>query len=327
MPARSCGGRMLVACLISVLAGMACLLSSATAADSARQWSSTDGRTMTGTLEEAGEDSVKIRREDGRTFSIPLEKLSAPDRAFVASVNANARRMKGLEEGPYAEAIRGEWVKFSADKHGLIFQLYGGKELKRKKDTLFPLFIYLHGAGSKAEDVEAGKVETAARTMVSEEQYAKTPCFVCAPLCAPDLSWGPQVDKLHALIDDLIGNLPIDRDRIYLSGYSMGARGIASLLQARPDFYAAAMFADGAADPEWAKTINAALWLCFSGERDIESARKTAEAFQAAGKTAHFEGYPEATHNQIGFKLAKNPEVYEWIFGQKRLKAGAPATP
>jgi len=282
-----------------------------------RKWESTDGRTIEASLQKWTADQVTLRRSDGRTFNLPLTALSEKDQAFIKQMIADESRKKGFEDGPYADSFKGEWVKFPKEKLGLLFQLYGTKDLRRSK-TPVPLFVHLHGASARGSDVETGKVEIAAQRLAKSEQYSKTPCVIMVPTCPEGVGWGEQVSNLETVIDDLISQLPIDRDRIYLSGYSMGARGIGSMMESRPDFYAAGMFADGDTKPEWAKTINAALWLWFSGERDLAKAKKTAEAFTAAGKLAHFEGFPEFTHNQIHWKLAHDEEVFDWMFARRR---------
>ncbi|MDF1813935.1 MAG: hypothetical protein P1V20_17160 [Verrucomicrobiales bacterium] len=282
-----------------------------------RKWKSADGREIEAQLQRYSPDQVTLRRSDGKSFSIPLTSLSSVDQDYVKQLIADEDRAKGFLEGPYAQAFEGEWVKIPAEKHGLIFQLYGTKTLKRTKEPV-PLFVHLHGAAGRAPDVEVGNVEIAAQRLARDEQYSETPCIILVPLCPENVSWGEQVTRLEAIIDDLVSSLPVDRDRIYLSGYSMGARGIGSMLESRPDFYAAGMFADGDTNPEWAKTINAALWLWFSGERDLAKAKATADAFTAAGKMAHFEGFPDFTHNQIHWKLAHDEEVFDWIFSRRR---------
>jgi predicted peptidase len=286
-----------------------------------RSWESQDGRKIEATLQGWSPDSsqVALRRADGKVFALALSALSETDQKFVKQKIADQARLRGFKEGPYAEAFDGEWVKFPREKHGLIFQLYGTRQLARSKEPV-PLFVHLHGASSRGSDVETGKVEIAAKRLAREEQYKKTPCVIMVPTCPENVFWGQQVKELEAIIDDLIRELPIDRDRIYLSGYSMGARGIGSLLESRPEFYAAAMFADGETKTEWAKTIDTSLWLWFSGERNLERAKATAAAFQEAGKQVHFEGFPEFTHNQIHWKLAHDEEVFPWMFSQVRGK-------
>ncbi|MDP4792094.1 MAG: hypothetical protein NWR21_10330 [Verrucomicrobiales bacterium] len=250
-------------------------------------------------------------------FDVPLDKLSEADQGYVGQVVKDQNRAAGLSEGPFAELITGEWVKVPKEEHGILFQLYGTSKLKRL-DEPFPLFVHLHGAGARADDVEVGKVEIAPQKLASEEFYDDFPCLIIVPTCPPDKSWGDEADALEGLIDQLSDSLPINRNRIYLSGYSMGARGIGTLIERRPNHYAAGLFADGEAKMSWVDLTDTALWMTFSGERDLEGAKAVADAYTAAGKTAHFEGFPDHTHNQIHWTLAKTEGVYEWCFSQVR---------
>lgn len=258
-----------------------------------------------------------MRRSDGKTFEVPLTKLSEADQAHIRQHLTDQSRAEGLSDGPFADKVTGEWVKVPKGEQGLVYQIFGTSKLKRLKEP-FPLFIHLHGAGARADDVETGKVEIAPERLSKDEFYDDFPCLIVVPLCPTDTSWGDHTATLEKLIDTLTNSLPIDRNRIYLSGYSMGARGIGSLIESRPEFYAAALFADGEAKAGWVDTVDTALWFTFSGERDLAGAEKVANAYTAAGKTAHFEGFPDHTHNQIHWTLAKTEGVYEWCFSQVR---------
>ncbi|MEC5127785.1 hypothetical protein VSU19_13550 [Verrucomicrobiales bacterium BCK34] len=282
-----------------------------------RTWTSTTGQSFEGSLTSASEDSATVRRSDGKTFDVPLTKLSEADQTFVRQYLTDLSRAEGLSNGPFADKITGEWVKVPKEGQGLVYQIFGSSKLKRLKEP-FPLFVHLHGAGARAEDVETGKIEIAPERLSKEELYDDFPCLIVVPLCPPDTSWGDHTSTLEKLIDTLTNSLPIDRNRIYLSGYSMGARGIGSLIESRPNFYAAALFADGEAKESWVDTVDTALWFTFSGERDLAGAEKVANAYTSAGKIAHFEGFPDHTHNQIHWTLAKTEGVYEWCFSQVR---------
>lgn len=303
--------------LHSLLALLILLTSNLLSGAESRTWTSAEGKTFEGTLQTATEASASLRRSDGRTFDVPLDKLSSGDQEYVKQFLADRNRENGLSEGPFADKIKGEWVKVPMEEYGLQFQIYGTSKLKRLKEP-FPLFVHLHGAGARGSDMEIGKVEIAAQRLASEEIYDDHPCLIVVPLCPADTSWGDHKSKLEGLIDTLTNSLPIDRNRIYLSGYSMGARGIGSLIESRPQFYAAALFADGEAKASWVETVDTALWFTFSGERDLKGAEAVANAYTSAGKTAHFEGFPDHTHNQIHWTLAKTEGVYDWCFGQVR---------
>ncbi|MEM7699439.1 MAG: hypothetical protein AAF236_13660 [Verrucomicrobiota bacterium] len=287
-------------------------------AEETRTWTSADGRTLEASMVEATEQNVTLRLSNGQRFTLTLDKLSDADQEFIRATLADAARVDGLDSEPWSSRLEAEWVKIPIEEHGLVFQSFASSALKRESNQPFPLWIHLHGAGGRAVDVETGKVEIMAQKLALPENYDEHPCLIIAPLCPPDTYWGSHTQKLEKLIDHLTASLPVDRNRIYLSGYSMGARGIGSLLESRPKSYAAAMFADGDAKAEWVETVEAAVWFWFSGERNLEGARSVAEAFQAAGKIAHFEGFPDFTHNQIHWKLAHDEEVYPWMFSQVR---------
>lgn len=282
-----------------------------------RTWTSSAGKTFEGSLLTGTDTTAKVRRSDGKTFDIPLVGLAEGDRDYVKRVLFDRQRFQGLVDGPFADKITGEWVKIPEVTHDIVVQVYGARELKRAKEP-FPLFVHLHGAGARAEDVETGKVEIAPQRLASEEIYDEHPCLIVVPLCPPDTYWVNKRLVLEALIDKISDTLPIDRKRIYLSGYSMGARGIGTLLESRPEFYAAALFADGEAKMKWVEEVDTALWFTFSGERDLEGAKAVAEAYEAAGKVARFEGFPDHTHNQIHWTLAKTEGVFDWCFSQVR---------
>jgi predicted peptidase len=283
-----------------------------------RTWTSTEGKTFAGELKSSTDTTAKLRRSDGRVFDITLDKLSDADKKYIADFQAAQKKpAKTIKDSPFADKLDDKWVKLPKDDFGLIYQIYGSSKLSRSKEPI-PLFVHLHGAGARADDVEAGKVEIAPERLASEEFYKKHPCIIIAPLCPPDTSWGDHVGKLEKIIDNLIDSLPIDTHRIYLSGYSMGSRGVGSLLESRPKFYAAALFADGEAKMKWVDTVDTALWLTYSGERDFAAAEAVAKAYSAAGKIAHFEAHPSHTHNQIHWTLAKTKGVYEWTFSQVR---------
>ncbi|MDP0490073.1 MAG: hypothetical protein Q7Q71_03355 [Verrucomicrobiota bacterium JB023] len=296
-----------------------------------RTWTSDDGRTLEATLLEVTETGIVVERNRGRV-TIPLTRLSAADQEFVAKLKEemqreeelaalDARRANGFEEGKYAEMVKGEWL-IGSDEQGLFHQLYIGKEVKRSSaGPTVPLFVHLHGASARAETTPVGKVEIAPQTLAAEALYRDHPCVIVVPTCPPEpMTWGKDEiqEKLEALIDDLVAHLPIDRDRIYLSGYSMGGRGIGKLIERRPDYYAGALFADGGPSLPWVGRVKTAMWSYYSGERDTAKVPELKEKFASEGVEFRATILPDAKHNGIHWKLAKDPAVWEWLFQQRK---------
>lgn len=287
-----------------------------------REWTSADGRTIEAELVSVSDEDVEVRK-GGKLLTISLEMLSPKDREYLKEVLAEQtlieERKNALENGKHANVMKGEWIKFDAEENGLIYQLFVGKKVN--KDEEIPLFIHLHGASSRAHDVEPGKVEIAAKKAASDDfyLYGKNPSVICVPLCPPEPeTWPKQVARLEALIDNLIATLPVDRNRIYLSGYSQGAQGIGKLLQSRPEFYAGAIFADGGPDDSWIGHVKTPMWSYFSPERDSSKAESQKEKFADDGVEYRFNVFPESVHNNIHWTMGKSEEVFEWLFKQKR---------
>ena len=298
-----------------------------------RTWTSSDGRPLEGKLMELSAEQIVVEK-NGRPVKVRVDLLSEEDQKLVSELvvkqeaaealaKKDETRSDGFKEGPYADAVKGEWVLGDEEKHGIIFQLFIGKEVTRKKaGPTVPLFVNLHGASARATSVEAGKVEIAPQTIVKSEWYEDHPCVVLSPTCPPDpMTWTKDVilTKVEAVIDDLVDTLPIDRSRIYLCGYSQGGQGIGKLIERRPDFYAGAVFSDGGPKESWVGKTKTPMWSYYSGDRDSSKVTELQEKFKEDGIEYRANILPDAKHDQIHWKLALNPEVWEWLFEQ-RLK-------
>lgn len=155
-------------------------------------------------------------------------------------------------------------------------------------DEKIPLVIALHGAGERGDDnqkhIQYHSLATVWVDSINQQEHS---CFVVAPQCPKenkwvDINWGsnsydfrstPISNELAAvndLIDSLIAQHPIDKNRIYITGLSMGGFGSWYLLMNNPNRFAAALIFSGAADPEMACDIKEIPIWNFHG--DIDSA-------------------------------------------------------
>lgn len=104
-------------------------------------------------------------------------------------------------------------------------------------DKKYPLVVYLHGAGERGNDnrlpiydleyLGAGGKEN---TKAFQGTY---PSFVYVPQCPKDATWkDPEIlAGLNKTIAELRSKYPIDRERLYLIGYSMGGSGSYALAE------------------------------------------------------------------------------------------------
>ncbi|MEM7143795.1 MAG: hypothetical protein AAF591_01590 [Verrucomicrobiota bacterium] len=285
-----------------------------------RTWTSVDGRTLEGELREYTEDEVRVmRRSDLNIVTIPLEKLSEDDQAYVRSLLMGEARAKGLEEGPYAEMITGEFVR-STTEDGMPFQLWGSQDFKKGEE--YPLVLALHGGGARGGD-EDWPPGTAATIWTKEEFREERPCFVVAPRCPEDKSWrGEYGDKAAALVKALSDALPIDRDRIYVTGSSLGGGGSWYQISEHQDLYAGTvLMANGGPVADLEKFKAFPIWQ-FHGELDVDTpvdgARKMAEAMTQAGAPNYEYTELKGAPHSVGGLVYPDVKVQEWLFSQQR---------
>lgn len=101
----------------------------------------------------------------------------------------------------------------------------------------YPLVFFLHGAGERGDDLElVAKHGFMKHVRESGKEY---PFIFIAPQCPQDRYWGCFTESLLAFLDDICATLPVDRDRIYLTGLSMGGTGTWMLAMAAPERFAA----------------------------------------------------------------------------------------
>ena len=104
-------------------------------------------------------------------------------------------------------------------------------------DQKYPLVIFLHGAGERGEDLE--KVAVHGYLKHIKEQDKDYPFILIAPQCPLEKYWGCYTESMLAFIDYLYGAYPVDVDRVYLTGLSMGGTGTWMLAMADPKRFAA----------------------------------------------------------------------------------------
>jgi predicted peptidase len=185
-----------------------------------------------------------------------------------------------------------------------------------KKD--WPLLVFLHGSGERGDDLEKVKVHGPPKLIAEGKPL---PFIVVSPQ-APRRRWDPAT--LNAFLDDLIAKYRVDKDRIYLTGLSMGGAGTWALAGAYPERFAAIVPICGGGDPADApKLKDIPVWV-FHGAKDeavpVSRSEEMVKALREAGATTvEFTVYPDAEHDSWT-ETYVNPKLYEWLLQQRRSK-------
>jgi predicted esterase len=300
--------------------------SQAIAADRApRLWKSADGRELSAQLLDFDAKQVRVKRSsDLEIMKIPLSALSKEDQDYVGKLLHQQMLDTSLTEGPYAARITGAFVK-AISKQGLNYQIYGNPQWDNKQR--YPLVIWLHGSGQSGSDNEA-QMGGPTRVFTDAEHQGKNPCFMIAPQCpSADIGWNKQVaDQLMALIADLADKLPVDMNRLYLTGSSMGGFGSFSLATKYPQVFAAVVPLCGGSDPKNAEVLKQVPLWAFHGDKDdmvpVERTRNVMKAISdAGGELGKYDELAGAGHGITGMVYSR-ADLHQWMFAQMRKQSG-----
>lgn len=148
--------------------------------------------------------------------------------------------------------------------------------------------------------------------------------IVASPLARGAMGYaGIAETDVYDLIADLQRRFPVDEDRVYLTGVSMGGGGALRLALTRPDVWAAVAPVCAAPVPQISELALNALNLpvrLFHGEQDpitpVASSRMWQRRLLDVGVSADYLEYPAVRHNAWDFAY-KDGAVFNW-FGQFR---------
>ncbi len=200
----------------------------------------------------------------------------------------------------------------------------------------YPLVLFLHGAGERGDDNRAQLIH-GMNDISSEEIMDQFPAFVIAPQCPKGDAWADYRNPESSsrprqplrlaleLLDSLIQSNPIDSDRIYITGLSMGGFGTWDAIRHRPTLFAAGVPICGGGDSSKTsiETIkHVPMWVAH-GEDDravpVKRSQEMVAALKAAGANPIFDLQKGVGHNSWA-STYRNIKMYQWMFEQKRKR-------
>jgi predicted peptidase len=236
--------------------------------------------------------------------------------------------------GDAAEPVAKE---FKSDGKTLPYRLLVPDDIKSGQK--YPLVLILHGAGERGTDNTKQLVWFWADkkpSVMTRPEVAAAGAFVIVPQCPEgkqfvEVPWAkgsyksPEISEplklTLALVDSFLKEQPIDPDRVYVVGMSMGGYGAIDAVQRRPELFAACVPICGAGDTSKAKDIaHVSLWA-FHGDADnvvpVSASRELIDALKKAGAEPKYTEYPKVGHNSWS-PAFEEKEFWNWIFAQKR---------
>lgn len=193
------------------------------------------------------------------------------------------------------------------------------------KSDLLPLILYLHGAAPRGEDLARIDEQGLPCKLARGDTV---PFVVVAPLCPRNLDWSMILPALNELVAHAVSTLPVDADRVYLTGSSMGGFGVWALASEYPHRFAAAAPICGGGRPlldfpdRLRNMVGVPVW-CFHGEDDeeipVEQSSRLIEALRSYGGNVRSSIYPGVGHDSWT-RTYDDPELYSWFLRQVRRR-------
>jgi predicted peptidase len=211
----------------------------------------TPGRYLIIELDQNDRNAGALVYAQGRNEPIPLTGAYAIRQ--TQNVTDDRGRVR-LQASPYALTNQGQIdpvvddfisARYTDSANSTInFRLLQPQARPADHRDGFPLVVFLHGGGERgANNLTQITANQGAYAFATPERQAENPAYVLAAQVPVGQAWTTPTQQraLIELIDTLTAANPIDLDRIYVTGMSLGGIGTFDVLQNNPDKFAAAL--------------------------------------------------------------------------------------
>jgi len=197
----------------------------------------------------------------------------------------------------------------------------------------YPLVVFLHGSGERGDDNKA-QLKWGVLNFASSQNMKLHPSIIIAPQLPKEMNWDnftsedkfkPSPSKtmklLKELIDETIKNMPVDTNRIYITGLSLGGFGTFDALARYPNLFAAAVPVCGGGDISTVKDFaHVPIWIFHGAIDESVTPNYSQNMFNALvnfGVKPGFTQYPEVGH--FAWLAAYDDQMMiEWLYRQKK---------
>lgn len=184
-----------------------------------------------------------------------------------------------------------------------------------REARMWPMILFLHGkTNSEIQD----NLEHFGPIRFGKDHPDDFPFIVLAPTTA--VGW--SASQVCALLDRVESQLMVDKDRVYVTGHSMGGHGTWMIACMYPGRFAAIAPNAGYGNPKEArkKLKHVPAWV-FHGLRDdvvpVKEGMKMIGAMKDEGYEVKYTIYPQVDHNSTEI-VYSDPELYKWFLQHKR---------
>ena len=180
---------------------------------------------------------------------------------------------------------------------------------------VWPLLMFLHGAGERGDDLNLVKKHGPPKLVEAGQEL---PFVVVSPQCPKDSRW--DADQLAKFVESLTNTHRIDKRQMYVTGLSMGGSGSWSLVAEFPGLFAAAAPICGRGDPAAVEIIAKTPVWAFVGAKDkaelVANNEELVTGLRKLRGKIELTVYPNVGHDSWT-ETYNNPKVYAWLLSHK----------
>ncbi|WP_313098640.1 alpha/beta fold hydrolase [Epilithonimonas sp.] len=237
-------------------------------------------------------------------------------------------RIKYIKSLDYSDFKAG---KFDNGKVAVNYRFLKPKTIEQNKK--YPLVLVFHGSGAIGTN-NSYQIGVLSKMWLLPENREKYPVYVLSPQF-PIRSSNYHLDETRNVkasesnehldlvlksIDSLIINENIDRDRIYVMGFSMGGATTSNAISKRPDLFASAINVSGISQfDKMDELLDMPIWIIHGSlETDNfpQSNFKFFDEMKSKGKVFLWE-YKDKYHNNI-LSAELVDEIPKWLLKQHK---------
>lgn len=235
--------------------------------------------------------------------------------AFLALLLSACAGYQQIHASPLPET--GQHPHEALEMGGYPYQLFIPRAVAKKQGRDWPLLIFLHGSGERGDDIAKVKVHGPPKYADRDGDF---PFILISPLLPAEQDW--DIARLDRILDHALRTLPVDPDRVYLTGLSRGGHATWRWGSMEPERFAALAPVAGRGDPSTACALKDMPVWAFHGDRDDvvvpEGSFAMSRAIRACGgHLSRLTIYPDLGHNSWDPAYA-DPALYLWLLSQHR---------
>ncbi len=204
-------------------------------------------------------------------------------------------------------------------------------------EGLFPLLLCMHGAGERGTDNEAQIGHFL--PIFNHPNSPALNAITIMPQCPDVMRWveygwdkgsyqsesaplPPAFEAVEQLIEQLFATLPIDRNRVYITGLSMGGFATWRMLAEHPDWFTAGIPVCGGGPLDKAEVLaTLPIRTCHCADDNIVPPKASRAIVDAIQKNANhqtlYTEFPQGGHG-AWIPVYANQNNIQWLFNQTK---------